>query len=206
MINYLEKWNNSYENKDNFLFTPHEEIVRFVSKYIRKRVDINKYEDITEQGKAKVLDFGCGIGRHIIYGLEMGVDMYGFDLSSVAIKKSIEWAKEKKLNITSEKLKATDATKLPWEDSFFQYSISHAVLDSMSFDSAKIGCKELNRVLCKEALFYCDLISGDDSRHSPEYAGEEIVKTRHELNTIQNYYNYDKIKFLFKVSLYSTFP
>ena len=128
----------------------------------------------------------------------MGLDMYGFDLSNVAIKKSIEWAKEKKLDISSEKLIATDATSLPWEDSFFQYSISHAVLDSMNFDTARIGCKELNRVLCKDSLFYCDLISGDDSSHDTDYEGEEVVETKHEFNTIQNYYNYEKIKSLFK--------
>ena len=198
MTNYLEKWNNSYENKDNFVFTPHEEIVRFVSKHIRKRIGINEFTDIVDQDKSRDLDFGCGIGRHIIYGLEMGLDMYGFDLSNVAIKKSKEWAKERKLYISSEKLIATDATSLPWEDSFFQYSISHAVLDSMNFNTARIGCKELNRVLCKDALFYCDLISGDNSRHDTDYAGEEVVETKHEFNTIQNYYNYEKIKSLFK--------
>jgi len=29
-----ENWNNSYKNKDNFVFYPNEEIIRFISKYV----------------------------------------------------------------------------------------------------------------------------------------------------------------------------
>ena len=193
MANYLEKWNKSYENRDNFLFTPQEEVVRFVSKYIRKRTGISNFKDIDNKQQTKILDFGCGIGRH-----KMGLDMYGIDLSDVAIAKSIQWISEKNFNVSSEKLVASNAISLPWEDCFFQYSLSHAVLDSMDFETAKSSCNELYRVLDKDALFYCDLISGDDSSHNKDYAGEEIVRTTHEFNTIQNYYNYDKIKTLFK--------
>ena len=32
------EWEKSYKNFDNFLFYPHEEVIRFVSKYIRKKV------------------------------------------------------------------------------------------------------------------------------------------------------------------------
>lgn len=48
-------------------------------------------------------------------------------------------------------------------------------------------------MLEKEGLFYCDLISGDDSNHSREFTGEEICGTGHEQGTVQMYYNYSKI-------------
>tara|TARA_B100001250_G_C19802930_1_gene791930 strand:- start:82 stop:774 length:693 start_codon:yes stop_codon:yes gene_type:complete len=198
MENNLQNWNNSYENKDNFLFVPNEEVVRFISKYIQKRVGINNFKIIDNKKDKKILDFGCGIGRHIIYGLEMGLDMYGFDLSDVAIKECLNWIKEKKLVASNDKILSANANNLPWDDNFFQYGISHAVLDSMTFDNARLGCKELNRVLEKDSLFYCDLISGDDSNHNSNFSGEEIIKTDHEYNTIQNYYNYEKICLLIK--------
>ncbi len=39
-------WNSSYKNKDNYLFVPNEEVVRFISKYIKKRIGINKFKNI----------------------------------------------------------------------------------------------------------------------------------------------------------------
>ena len=42
-------------------------------------------------------------------------------------------------------------------------------------------------------MFYCDLISGDDFNHYPEFYGEELIDTKHERGTIQAYYNYAKI-------------
>ena len=38
-----KEWNQSYKNKDNFIFYPHEEVIRFISKYIKKRIGLNKY-------------------------------------------------------------------------------------------------------------------------------------------------------------------
>ena len=33
-------WNDAYENRGNILFYPHEEIVRFINKFIRKRTGV----------------------------------------------------------------------------------------------------------------------------------------------------------------------
>lgn len=32
----IKEWDDSYRNRDNILFYPYEEIIRFVSKYIKK--------------------------------------------------------------------------------------------------------------------------------------------------------------------------
>ena len=42
----------------------------------------------------KMLDLGCGIGRHVIYGNENNIDTYGFDLSQEAINYAQEFAKQ----------------------------------------------------------------------------------------------------------------
>lgn len=52
---------------------------------------------------------------------------------------------------------------------------------------------ELVRVMEPGGLFYCDLISGDNSHHAREYSGEEIVRTKHEENTVQLYFNMQMI-------------
>lgn len=90
-----------------------------------------------------------------------------------------------------------DICNLPWKDQFFNYVVSHGVLDSMTFESAKIAVQEVERVLVKDGLFYCDLISGDHSSKYREYCGEEIVTTEHEKGTVQSYFNFSKIEKLF---------
>ena len=169
-----------------------------MSKFIRKRVGLNEFKDISPHLKeSKMLDFGCGIGRHLIYSEEMGIDSYGIDLSENAIQTAKKWALKKGIKNIENKIIQGEGNSLPWSNDFFDFAISHGVLDSMSDKIAQSSCLELARVLKKGGLFYCDLISGDDSKHSPDYHEEEIVQENHENGTIQNYYNFEKINALF---------
>lgn len=191
------EWDRSYENQDNFVFYPHEEVIRFVSKFICKRIGLEEFRE-TGPGsvQGRVLDLGCGIGRHVIYCHEMGLDAYGVDLSDAAIKVAGKWAEQKKLPEPEERIRQGDVRYLPWKDGYFRYAISHGVLDSMPFEIARAACIELARVMEVGGLFYCDLISGDDSRHAREFSGEEVVKTSHEQGTIQLYFNLSKTQSL----------
>ena len=40
---------------------------------------------IEETNSQSLLDFGCGIGRHLQMAIEMGMDAYGVDISEEAI-------------------------------------------------------------------------------------------------------------------------
>ncbi|VBB05539.1 methyltransferase type 11 [Lucifera butyrica] len=193
MNDYKYEWDMSYINKDNFVFYPHEEIIRFVSKYIRKRVDLNNFKDVCNIENPKMLDVGCGIGRHIIYAADMGIEAFGIDLSENAIRKAREWAAKSGLVDSEKRIIQGDIRNLPWTEETFDFAISHGVLDSMTFSTAKEAVKEIARVLKEGGLFYCDIISGDDSSHFREYAGEELVKAPHECGTIQSYFNFTKI-------------
>lgn len=194
MNNNKADWDKSYEKRDNFVFYPHEEVIRFVSKFIRKRIGLGEFQDIVH-GKhgVRVLDLGCGIGRHVVYCHEMGLEAYGVDLSDAAVEVARKWAIQKQLPDPEERIRQGDVRHLPWDDNFFDYAVSHGVLDSMPFEIAKAACIELARVMPVGGLFYCDLISGDDSRHAREFSGEEVVTTAHEQGTIQLYFNLGKI-------------
>lgn len=194
MDNNKSEWDKSYENRDNFLFHPHEEVIRFVSKYIRKRIALNEFHDVTPgSSQGHVLDLGCGIGRHVIYCHETGLDAYGIDLSDEAIRVAREWAGQRRLPEPGKRLQQGDIRHLPWVDGFFRYAVSHGVLDSMPFEIARSACRELARVMSVNGLFYCDLISGDDSQHAREFSGEEFVTTSHERGTVQLYFNLARI-------------
>ncbi|OZI12706.1 methyltransferase type 11 [Bacillaceae bacterium SAS-127] len=188
-------WETSYKNKDNFVFYPHEEIIRFAAKYIVKRTGINQFKYVAEDHeKIKVLDLGCGIGRHVIFFEKMSINAFGIDLSVEAIERAHEWAAVEKIDLFKEKVVQGSVENLPWVDETFNFIISHGVLDSMPFTIAKEAVREAHRVLIEDGLFYCDLISGDDSLHSREYASEELVITEHEKNTVQSYFNFAKIQ------------
>jgi ubiquinone/menaquinone biosynthesis C-methylase UbiE len=187
-----DEWNNSYEHGDNFVFYPHEEIIRFISKYIKKRTGISKF-DTKIDGK-KCLDLGCGIGRHIIYLDEMEFEPYGVDISEYAVDYAKKWFMHEGKNHLKSRLTVGSIDKLPYENESFDFVISHGVLDSMEFNTAESGVKEVYRVLKNNGYFYFDVVSGNDYNHYREFAGEEIVETEHEKNTIQSYFNFEKVK------------
>lgn len=194
-MNYSEKeWNGSYKNKDNFLFYPNEEVVRFISKYIKKKIGYNEY--IIKRDVSTCLDLGCGIGRHVLYLDELGLDVYGIDISEEAIKFANKYFDNLGKEYLRKKLTVGSINKLPYLDTFFDFAVSHGVLDSMYFDLAKEGINEIHRVLRDDGLLYIDLISGDDYNHFKEYEGEEVVSIAHEKGTIQSYFNWRKINLL----------
>lgn len=195
MDNKMREWDSSYLNRDNFLFYPHEEVIRFAAKYIVKQVGLNEFSFIHPlRGQPKILDVGCGIGRHIYYFHNMGLDSYGIDLSNEAIKVARQWGSNLNIPEIENKIIQGDIQNIPWDAATFDYAVSHGVFDSTYFSIAKNAFRETARILKKNGLFYCDLVSGDDSNHAREFWGEEVVETQHEKGTIQMYYNYAKIQ------------
>lgn len=190
------EWNNSYKNKDNFVFYPHEEVIRFVSKYVRKKVDINEF--ITLKDMNRCLDLGCGIGRHVVYLDDMKFQAYGIDLSEEAIEFAKNWCDSLKKYELKNRFTVGTITNMPYESNFFDFIISHGVLDSMNFDIAQKAILEIYRVMKKNGMIYFDVVSGCDYNHYREYDGEEIVDTQHENGTIQSYFNWNKINLLLK--------
>lgn len=187
-------WNTSYKNKDNFVFYPNEEIIRFISKYVRKKIDFDLFTNI--QNNPKILDFGCGIGRHVKFLDEYKLDAYGFDLSEEAISFAHKYFKKLNLNHLQKKIIVSDITNLPYESNFFNYMLSHGVLDSMDYEIAKKGIKELHRVMNYKGIIFFDVISTLDSSFKNNM--DQLVENNHEKGTIQSYYNSNKINDLLK--------
>lgn len=76
MNDYKKKCNQSYQSKENYLFYPNEDVIRFFQKYIKKSSINNK----------KVLDLGCGVGRDINSFIENSYYLIGVDISNIALK------------------------------------------------------------------------------------------------------------------------
>ena len=190
-------WDRSYDRRENFLFYPHEEIVRFMARYVRKRVGFEEFEDRHGlDGNPKVLDLGCGIGRHVRFCDDLGLDAWGVDHSRVALVEAGKIVRREGRSHLAGRFVVANGEHLPFSDHAFDFIVSHGVLDSMPFDVARRTVRDCRRILSASGRFYLDLISGDDDHHFPEFAGEEVVSTAHERDTVQSYFNYARIQAL----------
>lgn len=76
-------------------------------EFIEKEIDFNK--------ELKIIDIGCGTGRHSIELTKRGYSVTGVDLSESLLKRAQNKAKEQNLQIDFQK---HDARKLPFNDEY----------------------------------------------------------------------------------------
>ena len=132
------EWEESYKRRENFCFIPSDEIIKFISRYIVKRVGINEFKKVIRyEGFPKVLDACCGIGRNLIFGEQMGFSMYGFDLSSKAVETAKEFVNSSlNKSLPDSRFKVSSITSIPWPDNFFDHILCESALDSMEYEIA----------------------------------------------------------------------
>ena len=102
-------------------------------------------ELLTRNHASKLLDFGCGAGRHSIYFAQRGFQVYGFDKSAAAVERAMQALERENLNAD---LKAWDMTRpLPYEDSFFDAVIATRVIHHTFTKNIEKSAREIDRVL-----------------------------------------------------------
>lgn len=191
----VDSWDSSYGRRENYVFSPCDEVVRFISRYLRRRVGLDEFVDVYPGAAgSRVVDIGCGIGRNLIFGTCMGLEMYGNDLSPRAVAVAKTWlARQIGEEAAEGRVLVGDIRRLPWPDRHFAHAVSDSVLDSMHFEIAQEGIAEIARLVQPGGYFYCNLISGDATGSDPDFNGEKIVETVHEQGTIQSYFDRTKL-------------
>lgn len=190
-----DAWDRSYGKGDNYLFYPHEEVIRFMARHVRKRTGFAGFVDRHALGRTpRVLDLGCGIGRHVRFADDLGLEAYGIDLSETALAEARRVCAAEGRTHLSDRFHLGSITAMPYAAGSIDFIVSHGVLDSLPFALAKQAMAECRRVINPAGRFYFDVISGDDSDHHPGFAGEEIVRTAHEHDTVQSYFNFARLE------------
>jgi len=193
------QWNAAYERGDNQMLYPKEEVVKFLNRHIRKRTGPSTFREVLpvapQRQELRGLDYGCGIGRHVLLLEEFGVRGWGVDISETSLRMAASLCDDSNRPEVKERLIQVDGTSVPFEDGYFDVGLSSGVLDSMHHEVAERVVRELDRVVAR--VLYVDLISGDNDRFHREFADEEIVSAAVEQGTVQNYYNWAKIQQLF---------
>jgi len=123
-----------------------------------------------EKGYEKILDLGCGTGKHSIFLAKRGFHIYATDISQTGIAIAKEKAESQRLNI---QFKQHDMRKIPFSDGFFDavlciWTIYHGMLEDIHRT-----IEEIHRVLKTGGTFITDFLSVMDSTYG---IGEEIEK------------------------------
>jgi len=151
-------WNEFYDDGSYAMKFPGESEIKFFGRIVKNESLIGK----------KALDFGCGIGRDLIFMNKLGLKTYGVDISKIAIEKAYN-------NLFNHgydtNVQVFDGKKIPFDDNFFDFIISFGVLDHMLFNNAKELIKELKRVLKPSGLMLIVIHSYFDSSYG---RGEKI--------------------------------
>lgn len=191
-----QKWENVYTHKFGGTWYPSEGIVKFIARYVQRKVGIDAY-DIKKKVN-RVIDIGCGNGRHIVFFAEQGFDVCGIDISEEAIKIAQAWLFKKGLKGD---LKVGDIEKFNFQDKCFDLVIVYGVLDHIPFSKAKKVMKEIRRICAPNAYVYVTLRSTKDSEFERGGKIEDntfTLQEGYEKGIMQHYFDLGQIKELFK--------
>ena len=199
---YTKEWDKSFKRLENNILYPKEGIVKFLNRYIRKKISYNnEHIDILnpkiENQNLRGLDFGCGNGRQTILLEEFNIEGYGCDISNEAIKIAKKNADIFNKPNLKDRLLKLNGKKLPFKNNFFNFCISDSCLDSMYFDLAKQCIEEIGRVT--KNYIYLSLIGKNDSDLTLNDNYESRVTEMHEFGTIQSYFDIKKINQLISI-------
>ena len=150
--------------------------------------------------KKKILDLGCGLGRHTNFFAKRGFETFGFDLSQDAIEKAKKYAESENLDVN---FKIGDMLKLPYKENSFDAILCMNVISHTDTDGMKKIIDELHRVLRKNGECYFTLGSKDAWGFKQNWPIiDENTKLRQEEgpeNNIPHFYaDYDLIFKLFE--------
>lgn len=138
---------------------------KYWSKVVRDFTNYYKLND-----NSKILDIGCAKGFMLydFYKLNPKLDLHGIDISKYAIDNSVPEIKNK--------LQVANATKLPYEDNFFDLVIAINTIHNLDKHECEIALKEISRVSKKNSFITVDAFNNDDEKKRM-YAWNLTAKT-----------------------------
>ena len=110
------------------------------------------------EGRERLLDLGCGLGRHAIFFDAHGFKVTAMDLSDYGVNHLREWQKK---NGTDFRAVVADMKKLPFADDAFDCIYSYHVLSHTDTEGLRQILSEIRRVLKPGGEIFFDLCSKD---------------------------------------------
>lgn len=112
-----------------------------------------------------VLDVGCGCGRHTVFLSEKGYDVYGIDISSVALNRAKEHLHSLGLSATLEQCNMWD---IPFDDIKFSTALCANVLNHAMPSEIQSTVSGIADKLMDNGVFLLTLLTDNDYRKCGE--------------------------------------
>lgn len=135
----MPNWNEIFTERGKVFLEPHPDMERLVKLF--KKNDVQK-----------ILDLGCGTGRHLLFFSKKGFDMFGIDASSKGIEIAQEWLSEEGISVETNCCRIEHS--FPYKDNFFDAIISIQVIHHNLMENILKTIKEIVRVLKKGGYIY----------------------------------------------------
>lgn len=165
---------------------PHEAVVQFVPK-------------LHATGAQRVLDLGCGTGRHTVYLASQGFDVWACDISPRGLAHTRQWLVRQKLTAH---LQFSDMTALPYHDNVFDGLVSAFVIYHGLLGDIERAVAEIHRVLRPGALALLTLISTQDDSYGRGRAVEPDTFVReggYDSGILHHYFTEESARCLLSV-------
>ena len=127
----MPTWNELFTQEEFRWKNPHAQVVALASQ-------------LRERGARRVLDLGCGAGRHVVYLAHEGFEVCGLDIAENGLAHTREWLARENL---SAELKQGDIAQIPYPDEFFDAVISIYVIYHKTYTEMQGVVAEIHRVL-----------------------------------------------------------
>lgn len=115
---------------------------------------------LRELGARRVLDWGCGAGRHVVYLAREGFEVTGLDPAPTAIRRAHEWVQRERLQAV---LSTAEPGRIPAEEGAFDAVISLFAIEHGTREEVARGVAEILRVLRPGGHCLVTLSSADDA-------------------------------------------
>jgi SAM-dependent methyltransferase len=99
----------------------------------------------------KVLDLGCGPGRHVLYLSRQGFEVHGLDISAAGVERCRKELEQHRLQAT---VQVADMLNIPYSDAYFDWVLSVQVIYHTTAATLKQAIQHVRSKLTPGGFFY----------------------------------------------------
>ncbi len=155
-------------------------------------------DSLKDQGSVRVLDLGCGAGRHTLFLAKDGFQVTGLDVSETALKEL--QTRVDKANLKNVALVKHEMLELPFVDEYFDAVVSTNVLHHGTAAEIKQTLGELFRIMKEGAAGFIITLSKQDFRYGDgEKIGPDTYRFTEgdEKGIVHHFFDEKELRFFF---------